>query len=96
MGDIEELVDTVLAGQHPKMRERCIVDRIVSVFEDSFDRAAGARRACGVQEADHQQLRPREVGVGIGAVMMAVSRYSSQQLSALSAATGLHVSRNTL
>ena len=60
MGDIEELVDTVLAGQHPKMRERCIVDRIVSVFEDSFDRAAGARRACGVQ-ADHQQLRPRGV-----------------------------------
>ena len=32
MGDIEELVDTetVLVGQHPKMRERCIVDRIVS------------------------------------------------------------------
>ena len=66
MGDIEELVDTetVLVGQHPKMRERCIVDRIVSVFEDSFgaydvagvkeerDRAAGARRACGVQ-VDH-------------------------------------------
>ena len=30
MGDIEELVDLVLTGQHPKLRERCIVDRIVS------------------------------------------------------------------
>ena len=34
MGDIEELVDLVLTGQHPKLRERCIVDRIVSVLED--------------------------------------------------------------
>jgi hypothetical protein len=34
MGDIEELVDLVLTGQHPRLRERCIVDRIVSVLED--------------------------------------------------------------
>ena len=33
MGAIEELVDTALVGQHPKMRERCIVDCIVSVFD---------------------------------------------------------------
>ena len=44
MGDIEELVDTVLVDQHPKMRQRCIVDRIVSVFEDSF----GAYDVAGV------------------------------------------------
>ena len=33
MGDIEELIDLVLAGQHPILLERCVVDRIVSVFE---------------------------------------------------------------
>jgi hypothetical protein len=33
MGDIEELVDLVLTAQHPRLRERCIVDRIVSVLE---------------------------------------------------------------
>ena len=43
MGDIEELIDNVLVGQHPKMRERCIVDRIVSVLE-----AFGAYDAAGV------------------------------------------------
>ena len=36
MGDIEELIDLVLTGQHPKLRERCFVDRIVSVLEDTF------------------------------------------------------------
>ena len=45
MADIEELVDNVLAGQHPKMRERCLVDRIVTVFEDSF----GAYDIAGVR-----------------------------------------------
>ena len=45
MGDIEELIDLVLTGQHSKRRERCIVDRIVSVFEDSF----GAYDAAGVR-----------------------------------------------
>ena len=33
MGDLEELIDLVLAGQHQKLHERCVVDRIVSVFE---------------------------------------------------------------
>ena len=36
MSDIEELIDLVLTGQHPKLRERCFVDRIVSVLEDTF------------------------------------------------------------
>ena len=45
MGDIEELTDLVLIGQHPKLRERCIVDRIVSVLEDTF----GAYDAQGVR-----------------------------------------------
>ena len=31
-----ELIDLVLTGQHPKLRERCFVDRIVSVLEDTF------------------------------------------------------------
>ena len=31
MVDIEELIDNVLAGQHPKMRERCFADRIKAV-----------------------------------------------------------------
>ena len=45
MGDIEELIDLVLTGQHPKLRERCLVDRIVSVLEDTF----GAYDAAGVR-----------------------------------------------
>ena len=45
MSDIEELIDLVLTGQHPKLRERCIVDRIVSVLEDKF----GAFDANGVR-----------------------------------------------
>ena len=36
MADIAELVDIVLTGQHPRLRERCLVDRISSVFEDHF------------------------------------------------------------
>jgi hypothetical protein len=31
MVDIEELIDNVLAWQHPKMRERCFIDRIKAV-----------------------------------------------------------------
>ena len=30
------MIDLVLTGQHPKLRERCLVDRIVPVLEDSF------------------------------------------------------------
>lgn len=30
MGDIEELIDRVLLGQHPKLRERCFVYRMPS------------------------------------------------------------------
>ena len=45
MADIEELIDRVITGQHPKFRERCIVDRIVSVIEDTF----GAYDAAGVR-----------------------------------------------
>ena len=53
MADIEELVDTVLVGQHPKMRERCLVDRIVTVFEDSF----GAYDIAGVKALLADQTR---------------------------------------
>ena len=28
MGDIEELIDLVLTGAHPKLRERCLVDQV--------------------------------------------------------------------
>ena len=45
MADIEELVDIVLIGQHPRLRGRCIVDRIVSVLENTF----GAYDAAGVR-----------------------------------------------
>ena len=45
MADIKELVDIVLTGQHPKLRERCFVDRISSVLEDGF----GAYDAAGVR-----------------------------------------------
>jgi hypothetical protein len=45
MGDIEELIDLVLTGQHPRLRERCFVYRIVSVLEDTF----GAYDAAGVR-----------------------------------------------
>ena len=36
MADIEELIEDVLTSQHPKLRERCFVDRIKAVFEDFF------------------------------------------------------------
>ena len=36
MGDIETLIHLVLTAQHPKLRERCFVDRIVTVLEDTF------------------------------------------------------------
>ena len=57
MGDIEELIDVVLTGQHPKLRERCIVDRIVSVLEDTF----GAYDAAGVRAvlADRRHEVPK-------------------------------------
>ena len=45
MGGIEELIDVVLMGQHPKLRERCSVYRIVSILEDTF----GAYDAAGVR-----------------------------------------------
>ena len=45
MADTEELIELVLTGQHPKLRERCIVERIVSVLEDHF----GAYDAAGVR-----------------------------------------------
>ena len=45
MADIEELVDDVLTGQHLKLRERCLVDRIRAVLEDHF----GAYDAAGVR-----------------------------------------------
>ena len=45
MGGIEELIDVVLMGQHPKLRERCFVYRIVSILEDTF----GAYDAAGVR-----------------------------------------------
>jgi hypothetical protein len=50
MADIEELVDLVLTGQHPRLREHCLVDRISSVFEDHFGAydAAGVRTALGI------------------------------------------------
>ena len=49
MGDIEELIDNVLVGQHPKMRERCIVDRIVSVLEafGAYERRCRCARFVG-------------------------------------------------
>ena len=46
MADIEELIEDVLTSQHPKLRERCFVDRIKAVFEDFFgayDAARGER-----------------------------------------------------
>ena len=36
MADIAEVVDLVLEGQHLKLRERCFVDKITTVFEESF------------------------------------------------------------
>jgi len=45
MGDIETLIHLVLTAQHPKLRERCFVDRIVTVLEDTF----GAYDAAGVR-----------------------------------------------
>ena len=38
MGDIKELICLVVVGQYPsmKLRERCFVDRIVSVLKDTF------------------------------------------------------------
>jgi hypothetical protein len=45
MADIEELVDLVIAGQHPNFRARCLVNRIKSVLEDTF----GAYDAPGVR-----------------------------------------------
>ena len=47
MGDIAELVDLVLTGQHPKLCSRCFVDRISAVLEDHF--AFGAYDAAGVR-----------------------------------------------
>ena len=43
---IEELVDLVLTGQHPSLRERCLFDRIMSVLEDTF---GGVYDAAGVR-----------------------------------------------
>ena len=46
MADIKELIEDVLTSQHPKLRERCFVDRIKAVFEDFFgayDAARGER-----------------------------------------------------
>jgi len=42
MADIEELVELVLVGQHPRVRERYFVDRITSVLESfgAFDAPA--------------------------------------------------------
>ena len=42
MGDLEELIDLVLTGQHPKLKERCHVHRIVAILEDfgAYDAAA--------------------------------------------------------
>ena len=41
------MIDVVLMGQHPKLRERCSVYRIVSILEDTFEAymydAAGVR-----------------------------------------------------
>ena len=45
MGDIAELVDLMLTGQHPKLCSRCFVDRISAVLEDHF----GAYDAAGVR-----------------------------------------------
>ena len=39
------MIDVVLMGQHPKLRERCFVYRIVSILEDTF----GAYDAAGVR-----------------------------------------------
>ena len=58
MADIEELIDLVLAGQHPKLRERCIVDRIVTVLEDTFDAYdAGGVRAVLVDRGRRVRAR---------------------------------------
>ena len=46
MGDIEELVDLVLTGQHPSLRERCLFDRIMSVLEDTFGGVRRCWRSC--------------------------------------------------
>ena len=40
IADIAELVDIVLTGQHPWLRERCLVDRISSVFRGSEFRSS--------------------------------------------------------
>ena len=46
MSDIEELIDVVLTGQHPKLRERCFVYRIVSIARRH---TFGAYDAAGVR-----------------------------------------------
>ena len=36
MGDIEELIDLVLTGAHPKLRERCFVDQVNFDIQRAF------------------------------------------------------------
>ena len=82
MGDIEELIDLVLTGQHPKLRERCIVDRIVSVLDGAECAAATATAA----DDDCARRAPRAAAADGGG--RAASRSSARAVPSLGGTTG--------